>query len=256
MNEKYDRKKGVEAIIEYIYFIENNRDDKGELSPENPEKFDARRKQLHLAIAEVFGLSENSYPDYRLVQDFTTTKGFIWDKWMRDGRKLEEYAEIMYWDIVDKLNKFRAPYTEIETSYRTKLRIDDILMWTREKVEKRMKPINEIMDEYERNKAAWNNDHNGKNPDEPYIYDHSNRHDYNGYVSSIKSALNKIELFAKQPMEAYLKVVVDKYLDEPLTSIDEILNRLDGLAFRAQERYKTEPFYRYIEHTKGVEPGL
>ena len=247
MTTKYNRKKAVEAILEYIYFIENNRDKNGELSPVEPMKFDSRRKQLHLAIASIFGLSENSHPNYKNVIDFTTLEGFFWDKWIRDGRKVEDYAEILYWGIVDKINQVRAPYTEIETEYKTKLRIDDILKWTKEKIEKRMKPIDEVMDEYKANKEAWNEDHHEKNNAEPYIYDHSNRHDYNGFVGSINSALRKLDLFSKQPMEAYLKVAVQQYVDKPLESINKTLEKLDGIAFRAQERYKIEPFYMYIE---------
>lgn len=252
MEEKYDKKAAIEAILEYIYFMENNRDRNGEISPEDPMKFDSRRKQLHLAIASIFGLSEDSYPSYRNVLDFTTLEGFIWDKWITDGRKAEDYAEILYWGIVDKLNKHRAPYTEIETEYKTKLRIDDILKWTREKIEKRMKPIDEVMDEYKANRKAWNEDHNEKNKDEPYLYDHSNLHDYNGFVSSINSDLRKIKLFAEQPMEAYLKVAVEQYVDKPLASIDETLKKLDGIAFRAQEQYKTEPFYKYLDKRKKI----
>lgn len=256
MKEKYDRKAAIETILKYIYFIENNREQNGELSPKDPTKFDPRRKQLHLAIASIFGLSENSHPNYKSVIDFTTLEGFAWDKWNKDGRKLEEYAEILFWDIVDKINKFKAPYTEIETEYRTKLRIDDIIKWTKEKIEKRMKPIDEVMDEYKRNKAAWNRDHHEKNNAEPYIYDHSNRHDYNGFVGSINSALRELGLFSKQPMEAYLKVAVRQHVDKPLETINAMLEKLDSIAFRAQERYKTEPFYRYIEHTEGVESGF
>lgn len=256
MTTKYDKEKAVKAILEYIYFIENNRDKNGELSPKDPMKFDSRRKQLHLAVAAVFGLSENSHPDYRNVIDFTTLEGFVWDKWNNDGRKLEEYAEILFWGIVDKINDVRAPYTEIETEYRTKLRIDDIIKWKEEKIAKKMRPIDEVMDEYMRNKEAWNKDHHEKDNSEPYIYDHSNRHDYNGFVSSINSALRELKLFSKQPMEAYLKVAVQQHVDKPLKTIDAMLEKLDGLAFRAQERYKTEPFYRYIEHTEGVEPGI
>ena len=251
MKEKYDKKAAIEAILEYIYFIENNRDKKGELSPVEPMKFDSRRKQLHLAIAAVFSLSENSHPNYKNVIDFTTLDGFVWDKWVNDGRKLEEYAEIRFWDIVDKINKIRAPYTEIETEYKTKLRIDDIIKGTKEKIEKRMKSIDEVMDEYKRNQEAWNNDHKDN-----YIYDHSNRHDYNGLTGSINSALRELELFSKQPMEAYLKVAVKQHVDKPLETINTMLERLDGIAFRAQERYKKEPFYRYIEHTEGVEQGI
>lgn len=256
MKEKYDKKAAIEAILEYIYFIENNRDKNGELSPKDPTKFDSKRKQLHLAIASIFGLSENSHPGYRNVIDFTTLEGFVWDRWNKDGRKLEEYAEIRFWDIVDKINEVRAPYTEIETEYNQKLRIGDIIRWTKEKIERRMKPIDEVMDTYKRNQDAWNRDHYEKNKDEPYAHDHSNRHDYNGFTSTIKKAVRQIELFAEQPMEAYLKVAVDKYIDEPLKTINETLNKLDGLAFRAQERYSREPFYKYIQHTEGVEPGV
>ncbi len=256
MTEKYNKKQGIETILEYIYFIENNRDKNGELSPEDPMKFDSRRRELHLAIAAVFGLSEKSRPDYRNAIDFTTLDGFVWDKWNKDGRKLEEYAEILFWDIVDKINQVRAPYTEIETAYRTKLRIEDIIKWTKEKIEKKIKPIDEVMDEYMRNKDAWNKDHHDKDNSKPYIYDHSNRHDYNGFVGSIKSALRELELFSKQPMEAYLKVAVQQHVDKPLETINAMLEKLDGIAFRAQERYKKEPFYRYIEHTKGVEHGV
>ena len=248
-----DKDVVVKAILEYVYFIENNRDKNGELSPNDPVKFDSRRKQLHLVIGKFFGLSENSYPNYRNVIDFTTLEGFVWDRWVKDGRKLEDYCEIMYWRIVDEMNKHNAPYKTIETSYQTKLRIDDILKWTKEKIEKRMKPIDEVMDEYMRNKEAWNKDHHEKNNTEPYIYDHSNRHDYNGFTSTIRTAVHKIEIFAKQPMEAYLKVAVDKYLDEPLATINETLNKLDGLAFRAQERYLKEPFYKYIQKTNDME---
>lgn len=256
MKEKYNRKAAIKAILEYIYFIENNRDNSGELSPDEPMKFDSMRKQLHLAIASIFGLSENSYPNYKNILDFTTLEGFVWDNWIKDGRKAEDYAEILYWGIVDKINEVRAPYTEIETAYRTKLRIDDIIKWTKEKIEKRMKPIDEVMDEYMRNKEAWNKDHHEKNNAEPYIYDHSNRHDYNGFVGSIKSALRELELFSKQPIEAYLKVAVKQHVDKPLETINTMLEKLDGIAFRTQERYKKEPFYRYIEHTEGVESGI
>ena len=245
MKEKHDKKKAVEAILEYIYFIENNRDKKGELSPVEPTKFDSKRKQLHLAIASIFGLSENSRPNYKNVIDFTTLEGFVWDKWNKDGRKLEEYAEILFWGIVDKINNVRAPYTEIKTEYRTKLRIDDIIKWTKDKIKKRMKAIDEVMDEYRRNKEAWNNDH-----EDNYIYDHSNRHDYNGLTSSIKSDIRDMELFAKQPMEAYLQVAVAQYVDAPIESINKSLEKLDGIAFRAQERYKKEPFYKYLETGK------
>ena len=250
MTEKYDKKKAIEAVLEYIYFIENNRDEKGELSPKDPEKFDARRRQLHLDIAKVFGLSENARPNYKNVLDFTTLEGFVWDRWIKDGRKVEDYAEILYWGIVDKINGFKAPYTEIETEYKTKLRIDDIIRWTKEKIEKKMKPIDEVMDEYKANKNAWNEDHHEKNNAEPYIYDHSNRHDYNGLISSIESDIRVMELFAKQPMEAYLQVAVAQYVDAPIKSINESLEKLDGIAFRAQERYKKEPFYKYLEKGK------
>ena len=245
MTTNYNKEKAVEAILEYIYFIENNRDKKGELSPKDPEKFDSRRRQLHLAIAAVFGLSENTRPNYKSVIDFTTLEGFVWDRWAKDGRKLEEYAEIQFWAIVDRINKARAPYTEIETEYKTKLRIDDIIKWTKEKIEKRMKAIDEVMDEYRKNQEAWNNDH-----EDNYIYDHSNRHDYNGLTGSIKSNIRDMELFAKQPMEAYLQVAVAQYVDAPIESINKSLEKLDGIAFRAQERYKTEPFYKYLEQKK------
>lgn len=240
--KKYDKKKAIAAILEYIYFIENNRDKKGELSPKDPEKFDARRRQLHLDVAKTFGLSENSHPDYRNVIIFTGLEGFVWDKWVNDGRKVEDYAEILYWGFVDSLNKHNAPYTAVETSYRTKLRVDDIIKWTKEKIEKRMKVIDEVMDEYKRNQKAWNDDH-----EDNYIYDHSNRHDYNGLTGSIKSNIRDMELFAKQPMEAYLQVAVAKYVDAPLESINRSIEKLDGIAFRAQTRYREEPFYKYLE---------
>ncbi len=243
MKEKYGRKKAIEAILEYIYFIENNRDENGELSPKDPAKFDSRRKQLHLAIGEVFGLSENSYPNYRNVIDFITLEGFVWDRWNKDGRKLEEYAEILFWSIVDKINGIRAPYTEIETEYKTKLRIDDIIKWKKEEIEKKMKPVDDMMNEYGRNQKAWNEEHD----DNEYVFDHSNRHDYNGVTGSIKSALRELELFSKQPMEAYLKVAVQQHVDKPLETINMMLEKLDGIAFRAQERYKTEPFYKYLD---------
>ena len=108
-----------------------------------------------------------------------------------------------------------------------------------------MKAIDEVMDEYTKNQKAWNNDH-----ENDYIYDHSNRHDYNGLTSSIKSNIRDMELFAKQPMEAYLQVAVDQYVDAPIESIDKSLEKLDGIAFRAQERYKKEPFYKYLETGK------
>ena len=59
-----------------------------------------------------------------------------------------------------------------------------------------------------------------------------------------------MELFAKQPMEAYLQVAVAQYVDAPIKSINESLEKLDGIAFRAQERYKKEPFYKYLEKGK------
>ena len=253
----YNKDKAVKAIVEYVYFIENHRDKKsGEIVfsddskyAGDPERFDARRRQLHLAIASIFGLSKGSYLDYKSIIRFDRLDGWAWDNWLADGRKPEEYAEWEYWNIVDKLNGHSAHAfcNTLETSYQSKLRINDILRWTKKKVEKRMKPIDAVMDEYKRNLDAWNKDHHEKNHDEPYVYDRSNRHDYNGFTRSIREALHTIELFAEQPLEAYLAVAVREYLDCPIETVNSMLKDLEGLAFRAQEQYKTEPFYKYLE---------
>ena len=63
-------------------------------------------------------------------------------------------------------------------------------------------------------------------------------------------------------MTDFERTMVDRYFEDALdllyivfshkqlASIDETLKKLDGIAFRAQERYKTEPFYKYLDKRK------
>lgn len=248
----YDMDAGIKAITEYVYFIENSRGKDGKINfngdyawTSDPKKFDARRKELHLAIGRVFGLTEKTRPTCEDAIRFTVWgDDWQWDTWIKHGDKLEDYIEWKYWDIIDEINKTLAPHQGIATCYRLKLHMDSIIEDVKEEIAKRMKPIDEVMEEYRINHNAWDNDHS----DGPYIYDHSNRHDYNGYRYSIRCYLESIELFAKQPMEAYLKIAVDEYVYGPQKSIRTALSQLEGIAFRAQERYKTEPFYKYLEN--------
>ena len=251
MKEKYDKEKAIEAIRNYVYYIEDNNLDMDDMDKPDYQVFDAKRRALHLAVGEVFGLSENSYPSCKNVIAFSGWDSWDWENWKNGlAGTLEEYFEWKYYSIVDAINKFKAPYTEIKTDYSCKLRMESIIDQQEKKIAKRMKPIDEVMDEFQRNLEAWNKDHHDKNKDEPLIWDHSNRHDYNGYTGTIRSMVNKLKIFSNYPMEAYLKVATDAFVEKPCETIDANLKALEGIAFRAQERYKTEPFYKYLEKKK------
>lgn len=245
MNFKYDKDKAIQAIREYVYFCEDNVPKPYETDDSVVKKFDAKRKEKHLAIGAVFGLSETTYPDVKQVIGFGSWS-WEWKHWLADNL-IDDYCDWKFYQIVDEINNFKAIYNGVETDYKRKPRIKYIIETLEEKVANRMAPINAVMDEYRDNLKAWNADHHDKDNKKKYLYDHSNRHDYNGSMSSIQNSIAIIKSFSEQPMEAYLKVATKTFIDGPYEAVMSCLNKLDAIAFRAQEMYKKEPFYKYLE---------
>ena len=81
MKEKYNKKKAIEAIRNYVYYVEDNNLDKYDMDKPDYKVFDAKRRALHLAVGEVFGLSENSYPSYNSVITFSGWATWDWENW-------------------------------------------------------------------------------------------------------------------------------------------------------------------------------
>ena len=250
MKTGYSFKKFDKAVRGFIDFCEKVAPDCSDSKDDKYEKNkDAIEKEL-LKVGAVFSLTEDSYPSVKM----DWFKG--WGDWYWKGwPNLEEFIEWKFWSIVDKINDCRAPYNALETYYAKKPRMAHIIKNTEEEIDQRMVAIDTVMDEYQANQKAWNEDHHDKKGEE-YQYDRSNRHDYNGNVGTVRRCLNTMKMFAEQPIEAYLKVAVEKYVDSQWKTIINCLKELEGIAFRASLQYKKEKFYNYLQtrEAENVQP--
>ena len=220
-----DRDKVHQAVAEYVYFLTDSKP-KDET---DAAIYDSRRRKLHNAIAEVLGAKPEDFKDTHIadgIKDMTVT--------------VEEYIDFHTDRVISKAHNDRASYGGIEIRWDAKERIPYIIERNKKRIQNRIKEVDKVMTRAVKGLDDWNKDHpKGKTL---YTWDVGiNVHDWNGLRSCIDTNFAKMEALAKMPREAYTKILVNAYLDNPLSTIESLTKELEGIAFRA-ERTK---YYTY-----------
>ncbi len=220
-----DRDKVLKRVAEYVYFLLDN-EPKGEA---DAAAFDSRRRKLHDAIAKIMGVKPEDFKDTYIadgIKDMTVPA--------------EEYIDFHTDRVISKVHNNRASYGGIEIRWDVKERIPHVIKRNKKRIQDRIKEVDKVMERAVKGLDDWNKDH----PQDKTLYTWDvgiNTHDWNGLRSAINSKWAKMEALAEMPREAYTKILVNAYLDNPLTAIEGLIKELEGIAFRA-ERTK---YYTY-----------
>lgn len=225
-----DRNKVRQAVAEYVYFLTDSKP-KDET---DAAAFDSRRRKLHDVIAESLNVKPAD----------------IKDTYIADGLKdktvpVEDYIDFHTDRVISKVHNNRAMYGGIEIQWDYKERIPHIIKRNKKRIDDRIKEVDKVMERAVKGLDDWNKDHLKAK----YLYTWNvgiNVHDWNGLRSDIDSKWAKMEALAEMPREAYTKILVNEYLDKPLTTIESLVKELEGIAFRA-ERTK---YYTYEKKGK------
>ena len=227
---KYDRDKIRKTVAEYVYFLLDNKPE-GEA---DAAAYDARRRKLHDAIAEVLGAKPEDFKDTHIA----------------DGLKdktvpVEEYIDFHTDRAITKIHNDRIAYGGIEIRWDTKERIPHVIKRNKRRIGDRIKEVDKVMERAQKGLNDWNKDH----PKEKHRYTWDvgiNVHDWNGLRSCIETNWSKMEALAEMPREAYTKILVNEYLDNPLSTIERLIKELESIAFLAERT----PYYTYEKKGK------
>lgn len=238
-----DRTKVIDAVRKYVCFLEDG-------EPTDPAKvavWDSRRRRLHNDVGFALGLEKpDDWHSSRYNRDSLTAE--YAKNWKEAFDTIEEFIE---WDadrLIDSvMNDYSCP---IKTSYALKARIGKLFGAFSRRVKARLKPVDDIMNAALEDWRAWIRSNDEKSKDTSII-DKINIHDYNAISSRVKSSMSTMEAFSRLSREAYLSVAVKTYYDQPAKEVWEDVQRLEGIAFRAEKLYAEAPFYKYREKKGG-----
>ena len=222
---KYDRNKVRKAVAAYVYFLlDNAPKDKADAAP-----FDSKRKALHRAIFKELTSNPDSWTDTHIANG-------IKDMMV----PVEEYIDFHTDRLIDIFHNDDAKYGGIELDWESKERIDHIIKRNKKRIGDRIKEVDKVMERAQKGLNDWNKDH----PKDKHLYTWDvgiNVHDWNGFRSCIKRNWEKMDALAALPREAYTKLMVNTYLNSPIGTIEDLICKLEAIAFRA-ERTK---YYTY-----------
>lgn len=231
-----DRTKVIDAVRKYVYFLEDG-------EPTDPAKvaaWDSRRRRLHDDVGLALGFDSSRYNRDSLTAEYAKN-------WKEAFDTIEDFVE---WDVDRIIDSVTNDYGSIKTSYALKARIGKMFGAFNSRVKARLKPVDDIMNAALEDWRAWirSNDEKSKGTS---IIDKINIHDYNGISSRVKRTMGMMEAFSRLPREAYLSVAVKTYYDQPAKEVWDDVQRLEGIAFRAEKLYAEAPFYKYREKKEG-----
>ena len=239
-----------QAVAEYAYFLT----DTEEPSAADSTVYDAKRKAFHDRIGKALGYDvDYEYGDWKHhSRNWLSESIKTWDKGNSCVNSLEECIDLCTDQLIDGVTSDLDIASVIKTNHAFKYKIDKWIEFEEKKANKRMKAVEEVMDETHREWSAW---YDGEYKDrddrkcKDYGYD-MNHHDYNGYLSSIESRWETIKAFAKLPKEAYTASAVKTYYNDNIAAIKSYISSCEAIAFRAERLYRTKPYYKYIETHK------
>lgn len=227
---KYDRDKIRKTVAEYVYFLLDNKPE-GEA---DAASYDSRRRKLHDAIAKVLGAKPEDFKDTHIADGLK-------DKTV----SVEEYIDFHTDRVITKVHNDRIMYGGIEIRWDTKERIPHVIKRNKRRIGDRIKEVDKVMERAQKGLDDWNKDH----PKEKHRYTWDvgiNVHDWNGLRSCIETNWKKMEALAEMPREAYTKILVNEYLDNPLGTIERLIKELESIAFLAERT----PYYTYEKKGK------
>ena len=222
---KYDRDKVREAVAAYVYFLlDNAPKDEADVAP-----FDSKRKALHDAI----------------FKELTNNPDGSRDTHIANGIKdmmvpVEEYIDFHTDRLIDIFHNEDAKYGGIELDWESKERIYHIIKRNKKRIGDRIKEVDKVMERARKGLKDYNDDQ----PKDKHLYTWDvgiNVHDWNGFRSCIERNWEKMDALAALPREAYTKLMVNTYLNAPIGTIEDLICKLEAIAFRA-ERTK---YYTY-----------
>lgn len=235
-----DRTKVIDAVRKYVCFLEDG-------EPTDPAKvavWDSRRRCLHNDVGFALGLEKpDDWHSSRYNRDSLTAE--YAKNWKEAFDTIEEFIE---WDADRLIDSVMDDYGPIKTSYALKARIDKMFGAFKRRVKARLKPVDDIMNAALEDWRAWIR---GEKATDTSILDKINIHDYNGISWRVKRSMNTMEAFSRLPREAYLSAAVETYYDQPAKEVWDNVQRLEGIAFKAEKLYAEAPFYKYREKKKG-----
>lgn len=228
-----DRNKVRKSVAEYVYFLLDS-EPKCEAYA---AAYDSRRHKLHNAIYESMSVEFNCLNDTHIadgINDMTVP--------------VEEYIDFHTDGVISNVYNRKILYDGMELRWATKEQIQQMLKDNKERINNRINEVNRVMERAVNGLDDWNNDH----PTDKKLYPWNvgiNTHEWNGLRADIYLEFAKIEALAEMPRESYTKILVTEYRDKPLATIEVLLNKLEGIAFRT-ERTK---YYTYTSDKKDVD---
>lgn len=225
-----DRYKVRKSVAEYVYFLLDS-EIKGEV---DAAIYDSRRRKLHNAIYKSMGVEFNCFDDTSIADGINAM-----------AVPVEEFIDFHTDRVISKIYNRKVFYNGMEIQWDYKERIPSIIRNNKQRIKKRIDEVDKVMEQAVAGFDAWNKD----NPNDKKFYPWNvgiNTHDWNGLRDAINNEWGKMETLAEMPREAYTKIMVNEYLEKPLTTIDSLIKELEGIAFRAE---RTE-YYTYTSDKK------
>lgn len=224
---KYNRDKVRKAVAAYVYFLlDNAPKDKADAAP-----FDSKRKALHMAIFKELTSNPDSWTDQYISEGLNKD-------WKAGFGDEENYIDYHTDRLIDIFHNEHAKYGGIELDWESKERIDFIIRNNKTRIGKRIAEVDKVMKRAQKGLEDYNDDH------QKFVYSWNsgiNIHDWNGLRSCIDRNWEKMDALAALPREAYTKLMVNTYLKTPIGTIEDLICKLEAIAFRA-ERTK---YYTY-----------
>lgn len=228
-----DRDKVHQAVAEYVYFLTDSKP----IDETNAAAFDSRRRKLHDAIAESLNVKPDDVRDTHIADGIANM-----------SVPIEEYIDFHTDRILTNVHNDRVKYNGIEIRWDVKERIRHVIERNKKRIGDRIKEVDKVMKRAVKGLDDWNKDH----PKNKTLYTWDvgiNVHDWNGLRSCIDANWAKMEALAEMPRESYTKILVNAYLDNPLSAVESLTKDLEGIAFRA-ERTKYYTYTRDKEQSK------
>lgn len=247
---KIDRKNVLKALTEYAYFILDTEEPK---DVEEAKKFDRRRKELHTAVGKALGFDpelpysswENFDPN---LADYIKDWNHLFNpNLVNPFNKVEDMLEWKADMMIDRLSKDREDRVETKhASWHTRNAAYENLI---KEIRERMAPVKEVMDGIDCDFDAWLKYEVDKGKAEYKESDFStlNFHDYNGEISNIRYALQRIEAFFAQPIAAFTEAAWVEYWEKNWDRIFNAIKTCESIAFRAERMVKDKPFFEYCK---------
>lgn len=228
--------KRKQAIFEYVCFVADS-------SPEeraDTEKFDRRRKALHEKICAAYQ-DERCFSgaDLNKIRSQLYTFGYL-DEMLKDKAAfptLDDIVEYVYWYNEDIVKNHWQFYNRVETEYHAKLWIERVTAKFKAAVEIKIAQCDNVLDAYQKACDTWNAD---KEYGSELYCNKTFDHERNNQVGRIRDAFKTIDVFAKFPIDAYLKKTVKEYYYDQVDIVNEAVSKLRANAFYCLMYWKHE----------------